>query len=138
MAFASTGSSVAFVVGRVLFAVVVGYLAFGNLLDLESTVGYAESKGAPLASISVPLGSLGLVAGAAAVLTGIYPVVGALAIGAFFVPISTIMHVFWTMEVHGRQHERIHFLQNVGLIAIALIFAAPGTVPWPLAVCVGV
>ena len=137
MAFASTGSSVAFVVGRVLFAVVVGYLAFGNLLDLESAVGYAESKGAPLASISVPLGSLGLVAGAAAVLTGIYPVVGALAIVAFLVPITTIMHDFWTMEGHDRQNEQIHFLKNVGLIGIALIFAALGTVTWPLAVGVG-
>ena len=137
MAFVSTGSSVAFVVGRVLFAVVVGYLAFGNLLDLESAVGYAESKGAPLASISVPLGSLGLVAGAAAVLTGIYPVVGALAIVAFLVPITAIMHDFWTLEGHDRQNEQIHFLKNVGLIGIALIFAALGTVPWPLAVGVG-
>ena len=130
----STGG---FVAGRALFAVVVGYLAVGNLRDLESAVGYAESKGAPLASISVPLGSLALVAGAMAVLTGVYPVVGALAIVVFLVPITVIMHDFWTMEGHDRQNERIHFLKNVGLVGIALILAALGTVPWPAAVGIG-
>jgi DoxX. len=137
MVFAAAGSSIAFVAGRALFAVVVGYLAFGNLRDLESAVGYAESKGAPLASVSVPLGSLGLVAGALAVLTGIYPTVGALAIVAFLVPITVIMHDFWTMEGHDRQNEQIHFLKNVGLIGIALILAAVGTVPWPAAAGIG-
>ena len=137
MLFASSGSSVAFVAGRVLFAVVVAYLAFGNLRDLESAVGYAQSKGAPLASISVPLGSLALVAGAMAVLTGVYPVAGALAIVVFLVPITVIMHDFWTMEGHDRQNEQIHFLKNVGLIGIALILAALGTVPWPAAVGIG-
>jgi hypothetical protein len=43
-------SDVAFLLCRALFAVVVGYLALDNPLDFESPVGYARSKGAPLAS----------------------------------------------------------------------------------------
>jgi hypothetical protein len=38
---------VAFLTGRVLFAVVVGYLALGNLLDFQASVGYARSKASP-------------------------------------------------------------------------------------------
>ena len=53
MAFASTLTGTAFVLSRALFAVVIGYLALGNLLDLESSVGYAKHKGAPLPTISV-------------------------------------------------------------------------------------
>lgn len=127
----------AFLVGRALFALVVGYLAFGNLLDLESAVGYAESKGAPLASVTVPLGSLGLVAGALAVLVGVYPAVGALAVVAFLLPVTVIMHDFWTLDGQQRQNERIHFLKNVGLMGGALVFASLAATEWPLAVGVG-
>lgn len=137
MVFSSTLSGTAFLLSRVLFALVIGYLALGNLLDLESSVGYAKSKGAPLATISVPLGSLGLIAGALAVLTGVYPALGALAVIAFLVPITVIMHDFWTMEGQDRQNERIHFLKNIGLIGSALVFLALSTVAWPLAVGMG-
>ena len=137
MVFASTLSGTAFLLSRVLFALVVGYLALGNLLDLESSVGYAEHKGAPIPSISVPLGSLGLVAGALAVLGGVYPALGALAVIAFLLPITVIMHDFWTMEGQDRQNEQIHFLKNVGLLGSALVFLTLSTVPWPLAVGMG-
>ncbi len=137
MAVPPVVSDAAFLVGRALFAVVVGYLALGNLLDLESAVGYAQSKGAPLASITVPLGSLGLIAGSLAVLVGFYPAVGVLAIVAFLLPITVIMHDFWTMEGQARQNEQIHFLKNVGLVGAALVILALSTSGWPLAVGVG-
>ena len=137
MEFSSTLFGAAFLLSRVLFALVVGYLALGNLLDLESSVGYAEHKGAPLASVTVPLGSLGLTAGAVAVLTGVYPALGALAVIAFLVPVTGIMHDFWTMEGQDRQNEQIHFLKNVGLIGSALVFLALSTAAWPLAIGVG-
>lgn len=137
MVFASILSETAFLLSRVLFALVIGYLALGNLLDLESAVGYAQSKGAPLASITVPVGSLGLIVGAVAVLTGVYPALGSLAIVAFLTPITGIMHDFWTMEGQNRQNEQIHFLKNVGLIGSALVFLALSTVSWPLAIGMG-
>lgn len=138
MVFASGLSGAAFLVSRVLFAVVIGYLALGNLLDLGSAIGYAQSKGAPFASFSVPLGSLGLIVGALAVLAGVYPSLGAIAVIVFLVPITVIMHDFWTMEGQDRQNEQIHFLKNIGLIGSALVFLSLSTVSWPLAVGVGV
>jgi uncharacterized membrane protein YphA (DoxX/SURF4 family) len=137
MAVSPAVSDVAFILGRTMFAVVVGYLALGNLLDLESSIGYAESKGAPLASVTVPLGSFGLIAGALAVLVGFYPAVGVLAIVAFLTPITVIMHDFWRMEGQARQNEQIHFLKNLGLIGTALVFLSLSTSAWPLAIGVG-
>jgi uncharacterized membrane protein YphA (DoxX/SURF4 family) len=137
MAFSSTLSAPAFLLSRALFALVVGYLALGNLLDLESAVGYAEHKGAPLPAVSVPLGSLGLIAGALSVLTGVYPAVGALAVIAFLLPITLIMHDFWTAAGEERQNEQIHFLKNVGLLGAALAFLSLTGLSWPLAVGLG-
>lgn len=137
MVLDSGAAGAAFLLGRLSFALVIGYLALGNLLDLDSAVGYARSKGAPLAWITVPLGSVGLIAGAMAVIAGIYPAVGALAVVVFLVPITAIMHDFWTMEGQDRQNEQIHFLKNVGLIGSALVILALSTVNWPYAVGIG-
>jgi uncharacterized membrane protein YphA (DoxX/SURF4 family) len=137
MVFDSGLSAGAFLLGRVLFALVVGYLALGNLLDLEASVGYAQSKDAPLASVTVPLGSLGLVAGALAVLAGVYPAVGALAVVVFLAPITVIMHDFWTVDGQDRQNEEIHFLKNVGLLGAALLFLALSGATWPMALGLG-
>jgi uncharacterized membrane protein YphA (DoxX/SURF4 family) len=78
-----------------------------------------------------------LSAGALAVLAGVYPAVGALAVVGFLVPITVIMHDFWTMQGQDRQNEQIHFLKNVGLIGAALVFLALSTVNWPYAVGLG-
>jgi uncharacterized membrane protein YphA (DoxX/SURF4 family) len=71
-------------------------------------------------------------------MAGVYPALGAVAVIAFLVPVTVIMHDFWTMEGQDRQNEQIHFLKNVGLVGTAVVFLALSTVPWPLAVGVGV
>ncbi len=133
MAFEAPLAAEALLAGRVLFAAVLGYLALGNLLDLEASVGYAASKGAPAPALSVPATSLALFAGAAAVLLGAYPVLGAGAVAAFLVGVTPVMHDFWTLEGMDRQNERIHFLKNVGLLGAALVFAALAGTDWPYA-----
>jgi uncharacterized membrane protein YphA (DoxX/SURF4 family) len=133
MAITGAAHSVAFLAGRALFAAVVGYLALGNLLDREASVGYAKSKGVPLAGIAVPLGSLGLVAGALAVLLGVYPGVGAAGIVAVLLPITLTMHDFWTLSGQDRQNEQIHFLKNIGLVGAALLFLSLAVSSWPYA-----
>lgn len=136
--FAAPGTAEALLVARVLFAVVVGTLAAGNLLDLSGTVAYAESKGAPAASVMVPLTSLTLLGGAAAILLGAFPVIGALAVLAFLLGVTPVMHDFWNAEGMDRQNERFHFLKNMGLAAGAVVFLAVSSVPWPYAIGMGV
>lgn len=136
--FAAPWTAEALLVARVLFAVVIGTLAAGNLRDLSGTVAYAESKGAPAASVLVPFTSLTLLGGAVAILVGVYPVVGALAVLAFLLGVTPVMHDFWNAEGMDRQNERFHFLKNMGLAAGAVVFLAISSVQWPYAVGMGV
>ena len=138
MVFGVPGTAEALLAARVLFAVVLGTLAAGNLLDLSGTIAYAESKGAPVASMMVPTTTLVLLAGAVVILVGAYPVVGALAVLGFMLGVTPVMHDFWNAEGMDRQNERFHFLKNMGLAAGALAFFAISGVPWPYAVGVGV
>jgi putative oxidoreductase len=133
MAFGASGAGEALLLGRAIFALVLAYLALGNLLDLDSSVGYAASKGVPLASLTVPLGSLALLAGAASILVGVYPLLGAVAVVAFLVGITPVMHDFWTQDGHDRENEQIHFLKNVGLLGAAVAFVGLATASWPYA-----
>jgi len=134
MAFETALGGVALLVGRALFAAVLGFLAFGNLQELDETVAYAESKGAPGARLTVPLASVALVAGAGSILLGFAPAVGALAVFGFLVGVTPVMHDFWNQEGMDRQNEQIHFLKNVGLAGTAVVFLALAATPWPYAV----
>jgi uncharacterized membrane protein YphA (DoxX/SURF4 family) len=134
MAFDTVGAGLALLVGRVLFAAVLGFLAVGNLQQLDETVAYAENKGAPAARLTVPLASVALVGGAVSILLGVAPSVGALAVLGFLVGVTPVMHDFWNQEGMDRQNEQIHFLKNVGLAAAAVVFLALATTAWPYAV----
>jgi len=134
MAFETALGGVALLVGRALFAAVLGVLALGNLQELDETVAYAESKGAPAARLTVPLASVALVAGAGSILLGFAPAVGALAVLGFLVGVTPVMHDFWNQEGMDRQNEQIHFLKNVGLAGTAVVFLALAATPWPYAV----
>jgi putative oxidoreductase len=134
MAFETALGGAALLVGRAAFAAVLGFLALGNLQELDETVAYAESKGAPAARLTVPLASVALVAGAGSILLGFAPVVGALAVLGFLVGVTPVMHDFWNQEGMDRQNEQIHFLKNVGLAGTAVVFLALAATPWPYAV----
>ena len=134
MVFETALGSAGLLAGRVVFAAVLGFLALGNLRDLDETVAYAESKGAPAARLTVPLGSVALVAGAASILLGVTPALGALAVIGFLVGVTPVMHDFWNQEGMDRQNEQIHFLKNAGLAGAALVFLAVAATPWPYAV----
>lgn len=112
--------------GRVGYAAVLAVLAIGNLRSLSESVAYAESKGLPLAPVAVPAGSVLLFAGAASLALGVYPAVGALAVVAFLVPVTPLMHDFWTMEGQRREAEFAQFLKNVALLGAALALAGAG------------
>jgi uncharacterized membrane protein YphA (DoxX/SURF4 family) len=134
MAFETALGGAALLVGRATFAAVLGVLALGNLQELDETVAYAQSKGAPAARLMVPLASVALVAGAGSILLGFAPVVGALAVLGFLVGVTPVMHDFWNQEGMDRQNEQIHFLKNVGLAGTAVVFLALATTSWPYAV----
>lgn len=133
MTFASSVADLGFLAGRGLFAVVVGYLAAGNLRDLQGAIAYADSKGAPFAAVTVPLGSGMLLAGALSILLGVYPTIGGLAIVGFLVPVTPLMHDFWNAEGQQADNEQVHFLKNVGLLGTALLLVTLTTVEWPYA-----
>jgi uncharacterized membrane protein YphA (DoxX/SURF4 family) len=125
-------AAAAFLAGRLVYAGALLALVAGNVLDYSASVAYADSKGVPLPAVAVPAGSLLVVAGAASFALGAYPVLGAAAVVAFLLPVTVLMHDFWTMEGQQRGAEYAQFVKNAALAGSALVLAGVAG-GWPYA-----
>jgi putative oxidoreductase len=83
------------VLGRFLFALI--FLMAGANHFNKQTIGYAASQGVPLAAIAVPLSGVLAIAGGLSILLGYRAKLGAWLIVLFLVPVSLMMHKFWTV-----------------------------------------
>ncbi|UPV73405.1 DoxX family protein [Halorussus limi] len=115
--------STSFKLARALFGGVLAFTAVDNFRDLESMIGYAESKGAPMADRSVPAISGSLLFGGLGVAAWKLPRLAAGAIATFLVSTTPVMHDFWSMDDgQEREQQMVHFLKNTALLGGALAF----------------
>ncbi|MFT3694440.1 MAG: DoxX family protein [Kofleriaceae bacterium] len=108
-----------FVVGRILFAGIF-LLAAPRHFTAEAAQ-HAADLGVPLARLAVPLSGLLAIAGGLSVAFGYRVPWGAIALIAFLVPVTVMMHAFWRT---GDPIQRAHFVKNVALIGGCLILAS--------------
>jgi uncharacterized membrane protein YphA (DoxX/SURF4 family) len=123
-------SKIIFMVGRLIVGGV--YLGAGieNLIQLDAKAGYAASKGVTNATFWVTVASLLLLLGGASLVTGMRPWLGVTALALFLIPVTLIMHNFWTMQGMQAEIEQHAFTGNVGLFGSALLLLA---IPQPWA-----
>jgi putative oxidoreductase len=119
------------VLGRFFFAVIF-LLAGANHFN-KQTIGYAGSQGVPLASIAVPLSGVLAIAGGLSILLGYRAKIGAWLIVLFLVPVTLMMHKFWTVsDPMIAQIQMVMFLKNVSMLGGALLISQFGAGPFSL------
>ena len=119
------------VLGRFLFALI--FLMAGANHFNKQTIGYAASQGVPLAAIAVPLSGLLAVAGGLSILLGYRAKLGAWLIVLFLVPVSLMMHKFWTVtDPMMAQLQMILFMKNVSMLGGALLISQVSAGPYSL------
>ncbi len=125
----SQGATV--VLGRLLFAAI--FLMSGLNHFSRQTIGYAAAQGVPLASIAVPLSGLIAVAGGLSILLGYRAKLGAWLIVLFLVPVTLMMHQFWTVkDPMMAQMQMIMFMKNISILGGALLITHFGAGPLSL------
>jgi putative oxidoreductase len=137
MVFDTPGAGLAFLLARVLFGAVLAFTGLNHFQNAESMIGYAQSKGIPMASIGVPVSGGLLMAGGLGIVLGVYPTLAAGALAVFLVGATPTMHDFWNAPEEQYQNEFNNFLKNVALLGGALAFLVVASETWPLAVNVG-
>jgi len=117
--------------GRFLFALI--FLMAGANHFNKQTIGYAASQGVPLAAIAVPLFGFPAIAGGLSILLGYRAKLGAWLIVLFLVPVSLMMHKFWTVtDPMMAQIQMVLFMKNVSMLGGALLISQFGAGPFRL------
>ncbi len=119
------------VLGRFFFALI--FLMAGASNFSRQTVGYAASQGVPLASIAVPFSGVLAIAGGLCILLGYRSKLGAWLIVLFLIPVTLVMHKFWTVtDPMMAQIQMIMFMKNVSMLGGAFLISQFGAGPFSL------
>ena len=121
----------AFLIGRIIIGLYWIYGAIAHFTQAKSMIPYAKMKGVPFAEIAVPgTGALLLIAGLS-ILTGIYPVIAVAALILFLVPVTVMIHNFWTVEDQMmKMNDMVMFTKNMALLGYTLVLLVIPQ-PWP-------
>ena len=119
------------VLGRFFFALIF-LMAGANHFNKQS-IGYAASQGVPLAAIAVPLSGALAIAGGLSILLGYRAKLGAWLVVLFLVPVTFMMHKFWTVtDPMTAQIQMIMFMKNISMLGGALLVSQLGAGPFSL------
>lgn len=122
---------IAFLVGRIILGVYYLFNASNHFMQLEMMSGYAGSKGVPAPKLAVIVSGLLLLVGGLSILTGFQPLVGVIALVLFFLPVTFLMHNFWSLDdPQMKMMEMVNFTKNMALMGSALMFLVVPS-PWP-------
>ena len=117
--------------GRALFSFLFIQASLGHFSG--QTVAYAASQGVPLPSIAVPISGVLALAGGLSILLGYRARLGAWLIALFLVPVTLMMHKFWTVgDPMMAQMQQIMFLKNLTMLGAALLISQFGAGPLSL------
>jgi uncharacterized membrane protein YphA (DoxX/SURF4 family) len=106
-------------VGRVLFAAIFILSSFANFSP--ASIQAAAQRGLPLPQLLVPMAGVMSLVGGLSVLFGYQARLGALLLILFLIPVTLMMHNFWTVrDPMMVQIQLINFFKNLSMLGGAL------------------
>jgi putative oxidoreductase len=114
--------------GRLLFVLI--FLEFGPNHFSKPTIAFAASQGVPFAWFAVPSAGVLALAGGLSILLGFHAKIGASLIALFLIPVTFMMHKFWTIQDAGMsQMQMVMFMKNLAILGGALMISQFGAGP---------
>ena len=120
-----------YLLGRILFSLVLIDNAVNHFRNTDASAGYAEYKGVPNAKLMVQITGALMALGAAAIILGIWIDLAGLAVAVLVLIYGFVMHKFWEeTDPQTQAVERAQFMKNVSIAGGGLILAAVGLIDW--------
>ncbi len=118
-------------IGRILFALIFIMAGFSKFSG--ETIQMAASQGVPAASLLVPVAGVMAILGGFSIALGYRAKWGALLIVAFLMPVTLMMHNFWSIsDPMMIQMQQAMFFKNLAMVGGALFLAFFGSGPLSL------
>lgn len=117
--------------GRILFSLIFIVASFGHFSADE--IQYAAAKGVPMPSLLVPLSGIIAFVGGLSILLGYKAKWGAWLIVIFLLPVTFMMHNFWTIsDPAAAASEQANFFKNISMLGAAFMITYFGSGPLSL------
>ena len=124
-----------FLIARIVLGLFYMYSASNHFFKLKMIAGYTASKGVPAPEVFVIVTGILLLIGGASILTGYKPTIGITALVIFLIPVTLIMHNFWTVsDQMMKMGEMANFGKNIALLASAVMLLS---IPQPWSMSLG-
>jgi uncharacterized membrane protein YphA (DoxX/SURF4 family) len=120
-----------FLLSRILYGGFFVIAGVNHFQHLEMMSGYAGFKGVPAPKPAVIASGLLILAGGISIVLGLWPTLGVVCIVLFLVPVTLMMHTFWSdTDAQMKLNNQVNFQKNVALLGAALAFLFVPQ-PWP-------
>ncbi|MFI5253129.1 MAG: DoxX family protein [Bacteroidota bacterium] len=117
--------------GRILYSMIFMLASLGHFTG--KTIAYAAAQGVPFAQFVVPLSGVMALLGGLSIALGYKTKYGALLLVLFLVPVTVMLHKFWTVtDPIMAQMQLAMFMKNTALIGGAFMIMHFGTGPLSL------
>ena len=117
-------------VGRILLSLIFLASAANTIMDWQQPAGMMSDHGLPAVHVLLSVAVALEIIGGVAVLLGLFARFGALALLAFLIPVTVIMHNFWALEEGPeRMGQMINFMKNVSIMGGVTMVLALGAGP---------
>lgn len=124
--------NIAFLTGRILIGGFFLMAGFNHFANLNMMSGYAKMRGTPAPKLAVGGTGVLLLLGGASLLLGYHPTIGVILLVIFFLPISLMIHNFWTVQdPQARMNEMVNFQKNIAILGLLLMTLLIPR-PWPI------
>jgi putative oxidoreductase len=110
----------AFLIGRILFALIFVLSGINHLLQSQAMAGYVEARGVPSSQAATVASGVYLVVAGLMLVLGIWIDLAALMLAAFTVSTAILVHHFWTDEAEQREQSMVQFLKDLALAGAGL------------------
>lgn len=119
-------SSTVRLIGRILMGLIFLVSGFFKIMGYSQMVGFAASKGLPLASVGIACAIVVEVLGGLAVMSGFKTRITAWILFLYLIPTTVLFHNFWAMKGMEQQDNMAHFLKNLAIMGGLLLLAGTG------------
>lgn len=120
-----------FLAGRVLYGGFMLFSGIDHFRHAQVLRVHAGSKGVPAPHTLVLASGVLIMLGGLSIISGVRPAWGVLCITLFLIPISFVIHNYWSDSNPGvRQANFVNFRKNLAMLGAAWMFLAIPQ-PWP-------
>jgi putative oxidoreductase len=117
--------------GRIFYSAI--FVASGLGHFSSEAIHYAGMHGVPMAEFLVPFSGVIAILGGLSILLGYKARLGAWLLVIFLVPVTLMMHNFWTVHEEGlKLVQQAMFMKNLSMLGAALLIAYFGSGPCSL------